>query len=62
MTGQLELMRAQLNKKETQIALFERETELREKRISALETELAAKADQTPPIKPQTRRKKNSFF
>jgi chromosome segregation ATPase len=62
MTGQLELMREQLNKKETQIALFERETELREKRISALETELAAKADQTPPIKPQTRRKKNSFF
>lgn len=64
MTAQLESMREQLSKKETQVALFEREMELREKRIDGLEVELAAKSksDQKPLVKPQTRRKKNSFF
>jgi predicted nucleic acid-binding Zn-ribbon protein len=62
MTAHLNSLRSLMGEKETQIVLLEQALQIRDQRISGLETELASKSDQKPLAKPQTRRRKNSFF
>ena len=58
--GQLETLRSLIGEKETRIALQERELNLRDLRIDALETELARKPIQRPETEPRVRRKKSA--
>ncbi len=58
--GQLDTLRTLIGEKETRIALQEREINLRDLRIDALETELARKSSQRPETEPRVRRKKSA--
>ena len=58
MAGQLESLRSQIGGKETQLALLEREINLRDKKIRALETKIAA---QPPQTNLRTRRRRNEL-
>lgn len=60
-TAQLALLRGELIEKETQIALLERETAIRDQKIGELAAALAAKSNRPTQAELRPRRRKNTF-